>query len=120
MRTCLIEPGSIAVTISGQVAVDADGAVRCPGDPEGQANIVFSQLIELLAHAGGRLTDLQSVMIILSDRAHFDQVNQVRNRIFATYAPASTLIIAELAEAGCLVEVNGFAIIDGTQIVEGR
>ncbi|MGH8159196.1 MAG: RidA family protein [Rhodanobacter sp.] len=99
------------VTISGQVAVDHEGVVRCAGDAAGQAEIVFAQLLGLLGEVGGQLSDLQSVTIFLSSRKDFDAVNAVRNRFFATHAPASTLVIAQLLEPGCLIEVNGFAVV---------
>ena len=108
--------GSALVCISGQVAVSPDGAVLCPGDARGQAELVFGQLIGLIERAGGTLGDLLSVTIFLTDRANFAAVNEVRNRMFAAHAPASTLVIAELMEPGCLVEVNGLAMVpDGAR-----
>lgn len=110
-----VADGAELVCVSGQVAVDAGGRVLCPGDARGQAEIVFAQLVGLLEQAGGALADLLSVTIFLSDRAHFPAFNEVRNRVFESHAPASTLVIAELMEPGCLVEVNGLALIGARQ-----
>lgn len=103
-------PASL-VCISGQVAVDSGGKVLCPGDARGQAELVFAQLLRLLEAAGGTLANLLSVTIFLADRSHFEAINQVRNAVFREHAPASTLIIAQLMEPGCLIEVNGLAVV---------
>jgi 2-iminobutanoate/2-iminopropanoate deaminase len=97
--------------ISGQVATDASGTVLGPGNPREQAEIVFGRLASLLEAAGGTVRDLLSVTIFLADRAHFEAINQVRNHVFRDHAPASTLVIAQLMEPGCLIEVNGLALI---------
>lgn len=105
-----IRVGDEIVYVGGQVATDHFGNVLCPHDPERQAEIVFDRLRETLASAGAAVTDIISVTIFLSDRRHFKAVSEVRNRIFQYHAPASTLVIADMMEAGCLLEINAVAI----------
>jgi 2-iminobutanoate/2-iminopropanoate deaminase len=99
------------VCISGQVATDAAGNILGPGDPHKQAEIVFGRLMALLKSAGGTPNDLLAVTIFLTDRRNFPAINEVRNAVFRDHAPASTCVLAELMEPGCLVEVNGLALI---------
>jgi 2-iminobutanoate/2-iminopropanoate deaminase len=106
-----IEGTATIVSISGQVAVDEEGRVQCENDPGGQAEIVFARFLALLQRAGGDVSDIQSVSIFIADRAFFGAINKVRNRYFETHAPASTMLVAQLMEPGCLVEVNGLAIV---------
>lgn len=110
-----IDGSSRLLCISGQVAVDPSGKVLGAGDPREQAEIVFGQVIGLLEAAGGTVRDLLSVTIFLADRAHFEAINAVRNRVFRDHAPASTLVVAQLMEPGCLIEVNGIALIGGSE-----
>lgn len=113
-----ISDETAVVTISGQVAIDSHGLIECKDDPKGQAEIVFERLIGLLSKAGGQLSDLQSVTIFIANRDFFPIVNEVRNRFFRDHAPASTLIVAQLVEPDCLVEVNGFAVIRDARKVD--
>lgn len=98
------------VLVSGQVATDEEGKIVCPNDAAGQAEVVFEKLRHVLASAGAEVSDLLSVTIYIQNRADLSAVSSVRNRIFARSAPSSTLVIAELAEEGCLVEISGIGL----------
>lgn len=106
----IIEPGDKLIHISGQVATDHEGRLLCAGDPAGQAEVVFLRLKDMLAAAGAGLEDLLSVTMFISDRKHFSAVSSVRDRIFHKHAPASTLVVAQMIEDGCLLEINGVAV----------
>lgn len=103
-------PGDLLIHVSGQVATDANGIVLHPGDAAGQAVVVFERLRATLAAANATLADIISVTIFLSDRSYFQSVSAVRNQIFCNHVPASTLIIAQMMEEGCLLEINAVAI----------
>lgn len=102
--------GDRVIHVSGQVATDHLGNVLCRDDPGGQAEVVFARLSETLTAAGASLSDVLSVTIFLTERAHFAAISEVRNRIFRDHAPASTLVIAQLMESGCLLEINAVAV----------
>ncbi|AGK49941.1 endoribonuclease L-PSP family protein [Burkholderia thailandensis MSMB121] len=107
-----IGAGRRLLFISGQVATDAGGAVLAPGDARAQTEIIFERLTSILHTAGGDLSALVSVVIYLRDIADFPAVSAVRNRVLAAPPPASTLVqVASLAEAGCVVEISGVAVI---------
>jgi 2-iminobutanoate/2-iminopropanoate deaminase len=110
------QAGGRFVFVSGQVATDHQGRVLAPGNPGTQAEIVFERIESVLAQAGGSLADLVSVVVYLVDRAHFEAVSAVRNRVLSEPAPSSTLIVAaRLAEEGCLVEISGIALVSGAR-----
>lgn len=107
-------PGRSFLSISGQVPVDAEGVVLRPGDPAGQAEVVFDRIEELLAAAGGGLEHLVSVVVYLTRREDFNAVSQVRNRRLGAGAvpPASTAVyVAGLVEEGVLLEISGTAVL---------
>lgn len=103
------------VFVSGQVATDVHGAVLHPGDAAGQAEVVFERIGQVLAEAGGTLSDLVSVVVYVVDvKRDFPAVSGVRNRLLGEPAPASTLVeVSRLAEDGCLVEISGVAVVEG-------
>jgi 2-iminobutanoate/2-iminopropanoate deaminase len=106
--------GSRLVFVSGQIATAHDGTVLAPGDAAGQAEIVFERISQVLARAGGDLSNLTSLVIYLTDViGDFAAVSGVRNRVLAAPAPSSTLVeVSRLAEPGCLVEISGTAVLD--------
>ncbi|WP_410014885.1 RidA family protein [Sodalis sp. C49] len=113
-----ISGASRLIFISGQVSTDVHGHVLGLNDPEHQTEIVFQRINSILSHAGARLSELVSLVIYLVDREHFSAVSEVRNRILQQPAPTSTLVIvSQLAEKGCLVEISGIAVIRDS---EGR
>jgi len=113
---CAIEPGDTLIHISGQVSTDQDGRLLCPGDPGGQAKVVFQRLKDTLAAADANLEDLISVTVFISDPDHFSAVSKVRDKVFSKHAPASTLVVAKMIESGCLLEINGVAVKRGNLI----
>lgn len=105
--------GARMLFVSGQVATDKNGAVMASGDAQGQTEVVFQRMAQVLASAGGTLMDLVSVQIFLVDIARdFPAVSAVRDRVFGEFPPASTLVqVAGLVEPGVLVEINGVALL---------
>ncbi|MEM5368738.1 RidA family protein [Paraburkholderia azotifigens] len=100
------------VFVSGQVATDSRGCVVGLDDPARQTEEVFARIARVLAQAGGRLSDLVSVVIYLKNIDDFAKVSAVRNRLLCDPAPASTLVVVDsLAEPGCIVEISGIAVL---------
>jgi len=107
------------IFVSGQVAVDADGCVIGIGDAARQATEVFLRIGQVLAQAGGKLSDLVNVVIYLADIGDFIGVSAVRNKILGDPAPASTLVVVNrLAEADCLVEISGIAVVGNSGVAD--
>ncbi|MFC9268304.1 RidA family protein [Streptomyces zhihengii] len=107
-----LDGGRRMVFVSGQVSSDAEGRVIGPGDAALQAETVFRLLSEVLAEAGGELSDLVSVVVYLADMADFAAVSAVRNRVLGDPAPSSTLVeVSRLAIAEHLVEISGVAVV---------
>lgn len=108
-----VPAGARLVFVSGQVATDLDGTVLSPEDPAGQTEVVFDRIRAVLRQAGGDLGDLVSLVLYLVDvRRDFAAVSGVRDRTLGDPAPASALVeVARLAEAGCLVEISGVAVV---------
>jgi 2-iminobutanoate/2-iminopropanoate deaminase len=98
--------------ISGQVASDYKGKVIAPGDVRRQTEMVFARMEAVLEAGGGSLADLVSVVIYVTEMAHFAAVSEVRNRVLGDPAPSSTFVeVSALAVPGHLVEISGIALV---------
>ncbi len=100
--------------VSGQAAVDENGAVVGPGDFDAQAEQVFRNL-EAVLHAGGSdLSRVVKVTIYVTDMAVFPKILELRERYFRKPYPADTIVeIAALGLPELLLEIDAIAIVDG-------
>ena len=101
------------VFITGQVATDSLGNIIGIGDAELQTEEVFKRIDSLLIKSGGSIKDLVSITIFISNRKYFKAVSEVRNSWLNENPPASTMVVSELMEDGCIVEINGIAVFSG-------
>jgi 2-iminobutanoate/2-iminopropanoate deaminase len=108
----VISEGGRIVWLAGQVA-GADTAGRpLAGDFDGQVREVFARLGATLAEAGGKLFDMVTMTVFITDARLGDRFTQLRKEIFGDNFPASALItVAGLARPELLVEVQGIAVL---------
>jgi 2-iminobutanoate/2-iminopropanoate deaminase len=108
----VITEGGRVVWLAGQVgAADASGN-SLSGNFDGQVREVFSRLSQTLEEAGGRLSDMVTMTVFITDARYGDRFTQLRKEIFGDNFPASALItVAGLARPEMLVEVQGIAVL---------
>jgi 2-iminobutanoate/2-iminopropanoate deaminase len=108
----VISEGGQTVWLAGQTA-GADAAGRAlVGDFDGQVREVFARLGATLAEAGGRLADMVTMTVFITDARFGDRFTELRKEIFGDDFPASALItVAGLARPELLVEVQGVAVL---------
>ena len=96
------------LNISGQVAVAVDGSI--PAGIEAQADLVFRNIVEVLASAGMTVADLVRINTYIVDTGDMAGFRKVRDRYVGSVAPASTMIaISALARPEFLIEVEAVA-----------
>ncbi|MDP3896461.1 MAG: RidA family protein [Mesorhizobium sp.] len=86
-----VPAGSRLVLTSGQLGIAADQSV--PDDAGAQAELCFSNIAAILAEGGMTLDNIVRINAYVTDRAHMRPYMDVRDRLFADPAPASTLMI---------------------------
>ena len=96
------------VYISGQVGIAADGTV--PNDAETQAKLAWRNLEAQLRAAGMGTENLVKVTTIVPNEADIPAVRSGRTAVLGTHKPASTLIVAGLANPTWKIEVEGIAV----------
>src|SRR5438093_4238888 len=100
------------VYISGQIALDKDGAVVGAGDMKAQAEQVFKNLQAALGAAGATFSDVVKMNTYITDMDKAPSVREVRARYFGDTTPASTLVqVVRLARPELLLEIEVIAAL---------
>jgi enamine deaminase RidA (YjgF/YER057c/UK114 family) len=110
----LANPGRM-LAIAGQIACDADGKL-VSGDFAAQFQRTLANVIAVLHEAGGVPGDLISLRIYVTDKklyvARTKELGVIYRELMGTHYPAMALLqVADLLEAGALVEIEGLAVI---------
>ena len=95
------------LVLSGQVAVDDDGAVVAPGDVTAQSERIFELIGGILAAHGASFADVLHVRTFMTDLGDLPGYGQVRRRYFPGPPPASTTVeVSQLFLPGAVLEVE--------------
>ena len=109
----VISPAGRTVYISGQVALDASGAIVGPGDFRAQATQVFENLKAALAVGGATFSDVVKITIFILDMANMPILREVRNAYVNTERPpaSSAFQVNSLTREEFLVEIEVVAVL---------
>lgn len=86
-----VAAGSRLVFCSGQLGISPDDDV--PEDVQAQAELCFAAVATILGAAGMTLENVVRINAFVTAREHMRAYMNVRDRLFAQPAPASTLMI---------------------------
>ncbi len=86
-----VPAGKRLVLCSGQLGIRPDDLV--PDDTGEQAQLCFANIAAILDEAGLALSDIVRINAYVTDRAYLRAYMDVRDKLFADPAPASTLMI---------------------------
>ncbi|HWB48199.1 MAG TPA: RidA family protein [Stellaceae bacterium] len=108
----VITEGGRIVWLAGQVAMQDAAGRSLAGNFEGQVRETFRLLGETLKEAGGKLGDMVTMTVFITDQRYGDRFTELRKEIFGGDFPASALITCRaLARPELLVEVQGVAVV---------
>lgn len=100
------------VHLKGQVSLDATGTIVGPGDMRAQVRQVLSNIKTVLAAAGGKMSDVVSLVHYTTDIQAFMQTGDIRQEFFADPYPVTTTVeVAALYSADLVIEVTAVAEI---------
>jgi enamine deaminase RidA (YjgF/YER057c/UK114 family) len=102
-----VEGARELVFVSGQVPVDADGAV--PAAFADQCRLVWRNVEAQLRAAGLGLADIVKVTTFLADRAYAQENSAIRQEVLAGLTPALTVIIAGIYDPAWRLEIEVIA-----------
>lgn len=111
-----ISPGWRAgglIFLSGQAAINEQGALVGEGDFEAQLAQTFINIDRVLAAGGSSRSRIVKVTIYLTDMGNFPQIVEARKRYFSAPWPADTIVeVRALALPGLMVEIDVIAAAD--------
>jgi 2-iminobutanoate/2-iminopropanoate deaminase len=93
------------IVYTAVIPIRADGSVDT-GGIEGQTRLTLDNLKQVMAAAGGTLTDVSQVLIYITDASDFEKMNQVYRTYFSPpYPNRATVVVAALLVPGMRVEM---------------
>ena len=102
------------VFLSGQAAIDEQGAVVGVDDFDAQAAQTFANIGRVLEAAGSSMQQIVKVTIYLTDMDNFPKILELRERHFTPPYPADTIVeISALGLPELTIEVEVTALLDG-------
>jgi len=99
------------VFVAGIVALDARGALVGDGDIKAQTHQGLANIKELVASAGGNLSDVTKTTVYLTDFANYAGMNEAYREYFAKAPPARATVKVELVNPRYLVEIDAIAAL---------
>jgi 2-iminobutanoate/2-iminopropanoate deaminase len=104
-----VQAGNL-LQVAGQVGIDPTTG-ELVGDEVGeQTRQTLDNLVAVLEAAGATLRDVIMVRVYLTDRAHFEAMNEIYSGFVGEPFPARTTVFVGLAE-GMLVEIDALAVL---------
>ena len=88
----VVTEGGRTIWLAGQVAGEDSSGRSLAADFDGQVREVFARLGRTLEEAGGRLSDMVTMTVFITDARLGDRFTQLRREIFGDNFPASALI----------------------------
>jgi reactive intermediate/imine deaminase len=99
--------------ISGQIALDKEGAIVGKGDLEMQTRQVFENLKSALAAGAATLDDVVKITVFMTDVSKIQTFREVRDRYFTKELPASSLVqVVRLARPELMIEIEATAVVE--------
>lgn len=100
------------ISVSGTVAVDAEGELVGRNDPYAQACYILGVIGESLEATGASLADVVRTRIFVSDIQRWEEVARAHNEVFADIRPACTMVeVSRLINTRMMVEIEADAIV---------
>ncbi|WP_028222012.1 RidA family protein [Paraburkholderia oxyphila] len=107
--------GGKTIYLAGQLNVADLNDKPLPGDFDGQARAAFQRIQKTLEASGGKLSDIVSMTVFITDVRNGERFSDIRREFFAPGKyPASALIaIRNLGIPNALIEIQATAVVGG-------
>ncbi len=103
---------AVWIYVSGQLALDAEGAMVGAGDLAAQTEQVFENLARVLEANGATFADVVKIQSYFSTLEGLQGSREVRARYLPSEPPASTAVrVAALLLPDALIEVDVVAVV---------
>lgn len=109
----VITEGGKIIWLAGQTTLtDLDGK-DIAGKFEEQTRTIFALLQRTLERAGGSLANMVTMTVFINDARNGDRFVQIRREYFpdGRFPCSALLTISNFARPGCMVEIQGVAVV---------
>jgi len=108
----VVTKGGKIVWLAGVTTLKDELGNSLAGDVEGQTRFIFREIARNLEKVGGKLEDVVTMTVYLTDARYGTDFAKVRREVFPTNAPSSSQItVSALAVPGFLIEIHAIAVI---------
>jgi 2-iminobutanoate/2-iminopropanoate deaminase len=106
--------GGTTIYLAGYGAFQDQAGKSYAGDFDAQVRLSFERVRQTLEKAGGKLDDIDIMIVFITDMANGTRFTQLRKEFFQEGRyPASALIgIKELARPEMMVEIQAIAVVE--------
>ena len=106
--------GGTTIYMAGQTGYQDERGETYPADFDGQVRVAFERMSKTLERAGGKLDDIVTMTVFITDMANGTRFTQLRKEFFPEGRyPASALIgIKEQARPEMMIEIQAIAVVD--------
>ena len=106
--------GGTTLYMAGQTGYQDERGETYPRDFDRQVRVAFDRMRKTLEAAGGKLDDIVTMTVFITDMANGTRFTQLRKEFFQEGRyPASALIgIKELARPEMMIEIQAIAVLD--------
>jgi len=108
----ITEGAGRTIWLAGQTGAADSSGKSLAGDFDAQVRQVFANLAATLEESGGKLSDMVTMTVFLTDPRNHPRMTAIRREIFGKDFPASASIsISHLANPNALLEIQGVAVV---------
>lgn len=100
------------VYVSGQIPIDPATGEFAGADIATQTRQSLTNIKNILAAAGAKMSDVVKTTVLLSDIANFTAMNEVYAEFFTEPYPARAAFQAAAIPKGALVEIEAIAVVE--------
>jgi len=106
--------GGTTVYLAGQTGYQDEKGETYPENFDGQVRAAFGRMRRTLEAAGGKLDDIVTMTVFITDMANGTRFTELRKEFFQDERyPASALIgIKQLARPEMMIEIQAIAVVD--------
>lgn len=100
------------IYVSGQIPIDPATGEFAGADIATQTRQSLTNIKNILAAAGAKMSDVVKTTVLLSDIANFTAMNEVYAEFFTEPYPARAAFQAAAIPKGALVEIEAIAVVE--------
>jgi enamine deaminase RidA (YjgF/YER057c/UK114 family) len=111
----VITQGGRTVWLAGQTATRDAAGNDISGNFDAQVTTIFTLIDATLKRAGGRLADMVTMTVFITDPRHGDRFVEMRRGFFpdGNYPASALITVSNFARPGMLIEIQGVAVLGG-------